>query len=48
LRRIIFPVNDMNFHFCDLNHPYKNQEGKIRSRKTAPDNIRRKNREEIT
>ena len=32
----------MNFHFCDLNHPYKNQEGKIRSRKTAQGNIRKK------
>lgn len=42
LRRFIFSVNNMNFHFCDLNHPYKNQEGKIRSRKTAPGNIRKK------
>ena len=32
----------MKFHFCDLNHSYKNQEGKIRSRKTAPGNIRKK------
>lgn len=42
LRRFIFSVNNMNFHFCDLNHPYKNQERKIRSRKTAPGNIRKK------